>query len=216
MNTLFKEQPKIPKVVAINKGTQILEGLLLGQYAHSPKLKEYMLAFIVELDFLYTQIEEVYLGRFLSNAVGEQLDVIGIILQQSRNIILPNLWFGFEGAPLAEGMASEDAPAIGGLFKDEDMGLGELVPLDDSTYRRLLTAKAAILNQDTANIDVAYFVISTLIGRVPNVFIMEDIGFRQVRLSVSGSAVSLKDVTLTYYMAKYFVPTGTTFTILRV
>ena len=87
---LLNMQPKLGGRVTTDKGKQIMEGLLLNQYQNSPLLQEYMMAFIAELDLLFEQTEEVYLGRFLENAVGKQLDIIGIILQQTRSVILAN------------------------------------------------------------------------------------------------------------------------------
>lgn len=178
MNTLLSERDlfRVPVDLAIvpviptSKGTEILEGMLLSQYNNSPNLKEYYMAFIAELDLLFEQVSEVYYGRFLEVAVGEQLDVIGIILQQTRSVILPTAWFGFQGALLAEGMADEVTPALGGIFKDENEGEGEVTILSDFMYRRMLTAKAAVLNRDSIDISLAYFVISTLLGRVPSTF----------------------------------------------
>lgn len=205
-----------------NKGEQIMDGLLLNQYQNSPNMKEYFMAFISEMDFLFEQVEEVYLGRFLENAVGEQLDIIGIILQQTRAVILPNLWFGFQGAVNVDGMANESFPAGGGLFRDENVGEGEVTPLNDETYRRVLMAKAIMANRDSATLTLAYYVISILINRVPSTFELRDadsgvgIDKRRVDLKISRNGVSAYELQLISYMAKYFVPSGITFTITQV
>lgn len=216
MNNLFKIKDSIPKTIVTDKGTQIMEGLLLSQYADCPNFNTYLKAFTTEIDFLFTNIEAVYLGRFIEFAVGAQLDVIGEILQQSRAVELPNLWFGFSGAPLVDQMADSAEPADGGLFLDGNLVSGEATPLDDATYKRVLFAKALVLNQDSANIDLAYYFIATIVGRIPKTFIIEEIAHRQVQLALDRDTVTVKDVTLIYYMAKYFVPTGITFTILRI
>ncbi len=203
-----------------DKGEQIMEGLLLSQYANSPNLKEYYMAFMSELDFLFEQIEEVYFGRFLDFAVGVQLDTLGIILQQSRAVILPKTWFGFFGAPNIAGMADEATPALGGLFKDEYTGNGDITELDDITYRKMLMAKAAVLNRDSADLSLAYFVVSILLGRVPSVFVFRDkdsgvpsITGRRVDLLLEADTITSQERALILYMKKYFVPVGVTFTI---
>ncbi len=209
--------------VPTSKGRQIMEELLLNQYSSSDNLKEYYMCFIAELDILFEQVHKVYFGRFLENAEGAQLDVIGIILQQSRSVILPTFWFGFQGAINAEGMADETTPSIGGTFKDENLGVGKITPLDDRMYKRMLTAKAAVLNRDTIDISLAYYVIAIILGRVPSVFELRDsesgiapIGKGRIDLKVLGSAVTEQEVKMVLYMAKYFIPVGMTFTITKV
>ncbi len=175
---LYKPQSKYRTAATTDKGKQIMEGLLLRQYQSSPDLKEFIMAFVSELDLLFEQIEEVYLGRFIENAVGKQLDIIGIILQQPRSVILPTQWFGFSNAGTVPanvaGMANESSPANGGIFRDENVGGGEVTPLDDNTYRKMLLAKAVITNRDAADLSLAYFVVSILLGRVPSLFELRD------------------------------------------
>ena len=78
-----------------NKGTEIFDRLRLLQYENSPNLKEYINAYVAEMDILFEEIEKVYQGRFIENAMGRQLDIIGIILDEPRGINLPTQFFGF-------------------------------------------------------------------------------------------------------------------------
>ena len=108
-------EPK-PLVVTEDKATQIMESMLLQQYQNSPNLKEYMGCFIAELDILFAETERVYLGRFIEYAFGAQLDVLGIILGQSRAVELPTAWFGFTDAgtitiPGIAGFSDETTPS---------------------------------------------------------------------------------------------------------
>lgn len=171
---LYIPAKSAPKRINTGRGTEIMKGLLLNQYQASPNLIGYMSAFIQELDLLMTQTEEVYYGRFLENAVGVQLDVIGILLQQPRAISLPTDWFGFsdDGTPIpsTSGFASITSPALGGLLRDGNQGESAAQPLDDETYRKFLLAKAVVMNRDSADISLAYFVASTILGRVPSLF----------------------------------------------
>lgn len=216
MDILFRNPIVTSKTLITDKGTKIMEGLLLSQYKNSTNFKTYLKAFTEELDLLFLNIEKVYLGRFIETAIGDQLDIIGIILQQSRAVELPNLWFGFDGAPLAERMADEALPADGGLFFDENISGAGISPLDDETYRRVLMAKALLVNRSSADINLAYYFVATLLNKIPKTFIIEEIAHREVRLTLSQSSVTLKEVSLIYYMSKYFVPTGITFTIIRI
>lgn len=199
--------------IITNKGEQIMEGLLLNQYQNSPNLKEFMMAFIGEMDDLFEQLDTVYLGRLINDAAGAQLDVIGRILQQSRSVILPQIWFGFVGAPNAEGFADEATPADGGVFKSEDSSGYEVTPLIDSVYRRVLLARAEVLNSDTCSVDSAYKVVSIILGRVPATFKFTDLGSRAVELELSDAHTTDDERVLIIYMAKHFIPVGVTFTI---
>ncbi len=224
---LFTPIPKYGHKATTDKGKQIMEGLLLNQYANSPDLKEFIMAFVAEMDLLFEQIEEVYLGRFIENAVGRQLDIIGIILQQPRAVVLPSIWFGFSDngfiPPKVDGMADAAEPAVGGLFRDGNFG-GAVTPLDDTTYRRVLLARGIIANRDTADINLAYYAISTLLGRIPSTFELRDadsntpntVPRRVIDLLLSSKDVTERDELLIYYMSKYFIPAGTTFKITKV
>lgn len=222
-NKIFVPAPSLGYQSSTDKGEQLMESLLLNQYQNSPNLKEYMMSFISEMDFLFQQVEEVYLGRFLEDAVGSQLDVIGIILQQTRAVILPVIWFGFAGAVNVAGMVDEAGGGVaGGLFQDEAVGDAQVTPLDDMTYRRVLLAKALITNRDSVDISMAYYFISTLIGKVPATFKLRDfdsgegIEKRRVDLVLEDGVLSLAERQLILYMSKYFVPSGIKFTITQV
>ena len=214
MASLYNPEPY--PLTALSKGTEIMEGMLLSQYRNSPILKEYMAAFIAEMDILFAEIEEVYLGRLITNAVGHQLDVIGIILQQHRSIVLPEIWFGFQGAVGVDGMSDEATPLVGGVFKSEDSQGFSVVPLDDVTYKKLLLARAYLTNQQVATYDVAYHAISTLIGRVPKEFILTDIGHREVQLTLATDDTNEREELLIAHLAKFMIPAGIIFTILKV
>lgn len=203
----------IGTTISKTKGTDIMNGLLLGQYTNSADMKEYFGAFIKEMDLLYEQMDEVYLGQMLEFAVGTQLDIIGIILDQSRNVELPSLWFGFQGAVDVDKMADEAVPTAGGLFQDENFAGFEATPLDDVTYRKVLIAKAICNNLQTCSINDAYYIIQTLLGRVPTTFTITDAGKRFMQLNLATTEVNQQEVALINYMSKYFVPNGVSFTI---
>lgn len=209
----------IPKLLTgvpvTDKGQQIMDKMMLSQYQNSPNLREYYMAFIAEMDYLFEQIQTVYLGRLIEYAVGRQLDIIGIILQQSRAVELPVLYFGFQDAVGANKMAGASTPSDGGIFRSDSSEGFEITPLNDATYKRLLIAKSHSMNSDTTDINLAYKVISTLLGRIPATLELNTIDTKHVELKV-GSEVSGAEVSLIYYSTKYFVPAGVTFTILQV
>tara|TARA_R110000765_G_scaffold314322_1_gene407179 strand:+ start:42 stop:686 length:645 start_codon:yes stop_codon:yes gene_type:complete len=208
--------PSALNAPVLDKGQQILDSLLLNQYENSPNLKAYFAAYFAEMDFLFETLNSVYSGRFIEFAVGAQLDVIGIILQQDRNVELPTVYFGFQGAVPVNGMSDEATPAEGGIFRSEESVGFTVTPLDDATYRRLLLARAYITNQDTCSIDVAYYAFTIALGKVLSTFTLADIGHRQVQLTLAIGSSTLADVQFLLYIAGFLIPAGITFTIIRV
>lgn len=215
MTSLYSGGTLAP-TVTLDKGKQLMEGLLLNQYQNSPDLQEYYMAFIAEFDFLFETIERVYYGRFIENAVGAQLDVIGIILQQSRAVELPQVYFGFQGAPAVDGFADEATPGGGGIFKSEESEGFTVTPLEDATYRRLLLAVAYATNRDDASIDMAYYIACLLLDRVPKTLAIVTLGVKSVELQLARDEVTTAEVSLILYATKYFVPAGVTFSINQV
>lgn len=209
----------------IDKGTQLMESLLLRQYANSDNLKNYFLAYITELDTLFKSIEDVYVGRFLEYAVGKQLDIIGIILQQPRSVILDGRYFGFLTDLLAEPLSDEnDNPLQGGYFRDANSLGYSILPLDDTAYRRLLYVVAEASNRDYCNVEFAYHLIFIVLGYRPKStdLVIEDsdsvtnpiIPNYDIRLYLNPTAFSDSEMQLIAYISKYFVPTGKTLSIL--
>jgi hypothetical protein len=212
--TIAFQPNSVENIVTKDKGTQLMGNLLLSEYGQSPNLIQYMKAYVEEVDFLFESIESVYVGQFIENATGKQLDVIGEILDQSRSINLGvRPYFGFQGATgNIAGLADSAAPAEGGVFKSVQEEF-EVTPLDDFEYRRLLLAKALVLNAETASINLAYYCISTLLARVPSTFELEVTGVKQVTLNLASSEVTDVEAALINYFARYMMPTGTVFSI---
>ncbi len=80
--------------------------------------------------------------RDVDSAIGAQLDVIGRIVGQERELIEADIYpfFGFFGAVGAESMG-ELGSGVGGMFRSSRMPSGRNVPLDDDTYRKYIKAK---------------------------------------------------------------------------
>jgi len=197
----------------LDKGEQILDNLLLSQYKSSPILKQYLMAYIGEMDYLFQNIEEVYLGRMLDSAIGVQLDIIGVILNQSRNIDIQTIYFGFQGAPAIDGFGDTADPQVGGVFKSLEQGSFTVDPLDDAVYRRVLYCKANLLNRDDISIELIYESINILFNRVPKHIVVTEPASMKVNLELLGTDTRNDELLLISYMAKYFIPAGVTFTI---
>lgn len=149
-----------------NLATSIMEEMLLSQYRNSPNLKEYLGCYMTELDELFVQMESVIDGRLLDNATGYSLDIIGRILVCNRGIEVPVGYFGFEGADGAKKMANSATPTDGGIFLSQGKRLSTTTALSDTSYRRLLKARAYCITRESFSIDDLCTVIELILGRV--------------------------------------------------
>lgn len=199
-------------IYTTDKASKVMEGLLLPQYKDSENFKEYLSAFVKEFDLLFEQIERVYVGQMLEYAEGKQIDVIGEILDQPRSVSLPELFFGFEGAPGAGSFGTDADPKVGGVWKSSGVQ-HSLTPLEDNIYKRVLLAKAMLMNVDTLGYDEVYQTIFILLNRVPTTCQLRSLGTKRLDLLVDNADVTLAEVSLITYMTKYFMPMGVTFTI---
>jgi len=222
MTQLYMPLPTT-NVVVEDKGTEIMNSMLLEQYQRSDNLKEYFGAFVGEMDLLFAETERVYLGRMLEYATGDSLDTIGIILDQPRGIASPTQFFGFVGAPSVEKMSDEANPQDGGIFRSEGQSLTGNYVFSDDEYRRVLTAKAMISTRDGCTANNIYYIVSTLLGRTPRIMRLltsavsgSGVADRQVLLEISTIDVSNSDKSLIEYFSQYLFPLGTGFTVTRI
>ena len=81
--------------------------------------------------------------RDIDTATGAQLDIIGRIVGQDRELIAADLYdfFGMIGALNAFPMGDFNDPTVGGIFYSYGTDLGGYVELDDETYRTFIRAK---------------------------------------------------------------------------
>lgn len=212
---LFTTQ-NINEFIETDKATQVMLRLLLSQYKTSTNLQEYMLCFVKELDLLFEQIDRTLLGRYLSFAQGKQLDVIGEILQQKRGVILPKIWFGFQGAVNIAKMADEAKPSDGGIFRSEDIEGFSITPLTDFQYRNLLRVKALCHTNKGYGVNFIYYVTQVLLNKTPSLLKISEPTNRQVLLEVHEDQVSTEDLSLILYASRYFIPSGIGFSANRV
>ena len=187
-------------------GTSVMLEMLLTQYQNSPNLIEYIKAFVEELDYLLEETKKVQLGRYIQNASGAQLDVIGIILQQSRNLNIPTVWFGFQGASPIAGMADEAIPANGGVFRSEDSEGFTITPLDDPKYRNVLLCRAYCTNQAVFDINTVYEAVSVLLGQTPNTMSLVETQHKIWELQMDSLTVTGEQAALILAVSHWFIP----------
>ena len=81
--------------------------------------------------------------RGVDTATGAQLDIIGNIVGQDRELIAADLYdfFGMQGALNAFPMGDRNDPTVGGIFYSAGTDFGGNVQLDDDLYRLFIKAK---------------------------------------------------------------------------
>ncbi len=110
--------------------------------------------------------------RDVDTAIGAQLDVIGRIVGQERELISADLYeyFGFQGAVGAQSFG-QFGTAFGGYFKSESTPAGTNVPLDDDNYRKYIKAK--IFKNVTASTPEEFIAVVNLIFNTSQAYILE-------------------------------------------
>lgn len=124
---------------------------LATQYRDSGKLISYIQSLLYEADTL----EQVYIDlldkRWIDTATGINLDILGSIVGQSRELIVAEKfdYFGFLGNPQSQSFGTLSDPSIGGRFRflnEPTLGIRSLV---DSEYRVFI--KARIVRNSTSS-----------------------------------------------------------------
>ncbi len=131
----------------------------------------------------------------LDNAVGNQLDIVGEWIGQSRNI--PNVvtinYFGFSDNPNAAGFGDLNNPAAGGPFFDLGGSTGTSAVLDDGTYRTVLRAKI-LTNQFDGRVTSLEAVLALVTGVASNIY---DPGTRVVTIALAAPVSATIQALLT-------------------
>lgn len=116
---------------------------LVTEFRESPKLKGYIEALLSEANPLEQVLQDVITERWLDNAVGTQLDILGEIVGQSRILVDATIvfYFGFDPAPGAQSFGSVSSPSVGGRFRDVDESTTGNRTLTDDEYRVFIKAR---------------------------------------------------------------------------
>lgn len=119
-------------------------------------------------------VQQVMQLRSIDTAFGAQLDNIGEIVGQPRELLEADLYeyFGFQGAINAQSLGEQGNNLIGGLFYDFGTPFGGNVLLDDSTYR--LFIKAKIFKNTTTSTPEEFITIINLIFQTPTTVISQE------------------------------------------
>jgi len=203
-----------PDVVLLEGvASSISDIMLLNQYANSTNLKEYIGAFVQEVDTLFEEVLSVHYERLLPNAIGSNLDILGEILGQPRGlyILVDKDYFGFnpEGDPphFPHKMADEATPADGGWFKGEGEIATELQILDDEDYRKILLCRAYCLSKRVMDYNTIYEAVNIMLG-FNSYSTITTVSLRYHVMELNSTLVSVHQVEMLEAIHKWFTPMG--------
>lgn len=123
----------------------LAESRLVTQFRESPNLIAYIKTLLIEADTLEQLINDVMTDRWLDNASGVQLDIIGVIVGQTRTLIQSSIiqYFGFDGDFRSETFSSFNNPALGGRFRSFGEPVDGIRTLEDVEFRAYIRARIA-------------------------------------------------------------------------
>lgn len=144
-----------------------LQDLLLAQYKDSPNLAAYIGCFMAEVDIISKAIQDTINLRYLADATGKQLDVIGEIVGIGRIFYGAAAlgYFGYYDDPQSATPSIGDAfnSNVGGVYKSvTDRDSADYV-MDDATYKKAIYAKI-VKNMTNCCIEDVLLYIDLVIG----------------------------------------------------
>ena len=197
--------------VNTTKGVDIFNSMLLSQYQASPNLIEYCEAYFIEMDYLFEQIERVYLGRFLEYATGEQLTILGIIVGISRELSIDGTYFGFASS-LSSGTFGTSGDALLGEKWRSLTPEQNLIQLDDDVFSRVVRAKAMCNAADAQTVEFVYKIVAIILGQMPSsISLTATVGW--ITLTLVEADTDTFDIKVVEAMSEFFVPAGYIFVI---
>jgi hypothetical protein len=141
-------------------------------------------------------LKELMQLRSIDTAEGEQLNIIGRIVGQPRELLEADLYeyFGLQGATNAQSFGELGNSSIGGLFYSFGTPFGGNVNLDDETYRKFIKAK--IFKNITSSTPEEFITVVNTIFDLPISITSE--GDAQVTLMFGRILTSFERVLLNY------------------
>lgn len=118
---------------------------LVTQFKESTNLQNYICALLSEANVLEQVFQDLLELRYLDTATGAQLDVVGEIVGQSRELVDAEIfeYFGFATHAQAQSYGSIFNPALGGRFVSVGEPTTGFRLLSDDEYRLYIRARIA-------------------------------------------------------------------------
>lgn len=179
-------------------------------FEQSVVFDKYLQLFNAGVDEIQAALKQLMQERSIDTAVGKQLDIIGDIVGQPRELVDSDFipYFGFDGAFEAQSYGDLNDPKLGGYYWDYTQPLTGSVLLNDDQYRIFIKAKILKNITRATPEDVIHF-ISYVFG-AKKVQITVDYGAEQALVLVSDDLNQFEIALLKYFVEKpfksYFVP----------
>lgn len=108
-----------------------------------PVFDRYLRVLLGELYTIQQIFKDLMQLRYIDTATGYNLDLIGIIVGQSRVILEADAfpYFGYENAPEAQSYGTINDPSVGGYYWDINKPKSGSVVLNDEQYRMFIKSK---------------------------------------------------------------------------
>lgn len=179
-------------------------------FEESPVFDKYLQLLTLPAAEMQIVLSQLMKQRSVDTAVGKQLDIIGDIVGQPRELLDSDFipYFGYEGAFEAQSYGDVSDTSKGGYYWDINTSLTGNILLSDEQYR--LFIKAKILKNITRSTpeDVIKFVV--FVFGAKKVQITQDEGADQALIMVSDDLDNFQIALLRYFVEdkyrSYFVP----------
>lgn len=138
---------------------------ITSQHRDQPVIDRYLQLLIAEQGDIQDVMKDLLQLRSIGTASGEQLDILGRIVGQSRELLEADVYtyFGFQGVPNAGGFGEIGNTTVGSLFWELDRPMGGNVLLDDEEYRLFIRAKI-IKNSTSSTPEEMIHMVNFLFG----------------------------------------------------
>lgn len=192
---------------------ELIKQNIATEYRESTNLRGYVAALLCDhnvLDAIFILIAD---RLNIDTQEGVNLDRIGKIVGQSRNVAQPvtTKFFGFSPHPQAAGFGDPDNPALGGRFRSPGEALTYNRVLDDATYRQYIRARI-FRNHARSSPDELITLLKLLLGgdaaiRVTNaaprpghgqIFVEKRLSAEE-RFTITGAGLVPNTVGVTYH-----------------
>lgn len=185
--------------------------MLMGQYALSTNLKQYIQCMLDEFAEVKKANADVVKYRYLADSFGVMVDDIAYLVGASRVIYgAASLgYFGFYSNPGALPAGDDNDPTLGGILRsDGDRESGDFVRTDSQLKQAIRARVIKIFGN--CNIEELLAYVDLVLGYTLDLEIKE--GFQSMEYIVHGR-LSVADKVLLAYMIPDFKPVGINVTL---
>lgn len=122
---------------------ELAQSRVATQYRESTNLINYIKSLLSEADNLEQVYREILDKRWIETAEGINLDILGSIVGQERELIDAEIfeYFGFAVNPISQSLGTLSDAGIGGRFRFLDESVTGIRSLTDEEYRKFIRAR---------------------------------------------------------------------------